>query len=166
VTADDHACLHAIVTQPGVRRYMFDDQIVPPERITELIQTSRSLFAKHGFGLWLARRRPSVVGQDLSPGGTHVIGFGAFWFFRDPPELELLYAVADDHIGKGYGREIARAIVRYGFETLQMSSIRASCDAVHADSRRLLEDIGFVFERQAVVGGLDTVFYELRRSVE
>lgn len=105
--------------------------------------------------MWLARRRPSRA---------EVVGFGAFWFFRDPPELELMFGLADEWCGHGYGREIARAIVEYGFDVLQMLAIRASTDAAHADSRRLLEDLGFARERQAVVTGLDTVFYELRRG--
>lgn len=144
--------LHAVFTQPGVRRFIFDDELIPPERTTEIIQTSVTLFAERGFGLWLARRRPT---DDL-------IGFGGFWFFRDPPALELLYGVGDEHLKNGYGREIARAIVTYGFETLKMPSIHASTDAAHADSRRLLDEMGFGFERQELVGGLDTVLYELR----
>jgi len=92
------------------------------------------------------------------------VGFGALWYFRDPPELELLYGVSDTHVKRGYGREIARAIVAYGFDTLQMPEIRASTDPAHGDSRRLLDDLGFTFERQAVVGGLDTVFYFKRRA--
>jgi [ribosomal protein S5]-alanine N-acetyltransferase len=108
--------------------------------------------------LWLARPRSEAAAT------TPPIGFGAFWHFRDPPELELLYGVADAHVKQGYGREIAHAVVEYGFTTLGMREIRASTDAAHAVSRRLLDALGFTFERQAVVGGLDTAFYSLRNS--
>jgi hypothetical protein len=46
-----------------------------------------------------------------------------------------------------------------------MSTIRASTDAAHAASRRLLEELGFELERQEVVAGLDTVFYSVSPSV-
>ena len=150
MTRVDQSTLHALFTQPGVRQFLFDDEIIPPEKTAEIIETSRGLFEERGYGLWLARH------------GAAAVGFGGFWHFRDPPERELLYGVADDRAGQGYGREIARAIVQYGVAALQMHEVRASTDAAHAASRRLLEEIGFRFERQAMVGALDTVFYVLR----
>jgi ribosomal-protein-alanine N-acetyltransferase len=45
-----------------------------------------------------------------------LIGFCGFWFFYDPPELQLLYGIAPDRWGKGLAAEIARAMIRYGFE--------------------------------------------------
>jgi [ribosomal protein S5]-alanine N-acetyltransferase len=149
----DHAELHALFTQPGVRRFVFDDQVLGPDAITDIIDRSVELFRTRRFGLWLARLNPAPSAA------TAPVGFGAFWYFRDPPELELLYGVADAEVGRGYGREIARAVVDYGFTRLAMAEVRASTDSAHMASRRLLEAIGFRFERQAVVGGLDTAFY-------
>jgi ribosomal-protein-alanine N-acetyltransferase len=156
VRPHDHATLHGMFIQPGVRRFVFDDEIVTLEQVTEIIQTSGDLFRTQQFGLWLARPSPASAAGDAP------IGFGALWHFRDPPELELLYGVADAEVGLGYGREIARAVIDYGFTTLHMPAIRASTDAAHVASRRLLEALDFSFDRQAVVGALDTVFYSLR----
>jgi RimJ/RimL family protein N-acetyltransferase len=153
VAEDDREALHAIFTQPGVRRFIFDDQAVPREQTDDIVRRSLALFAGRRFGLWLARR----------PAGA-LIGFGAFWYFREPPELELLYGVADEHVGAGFGREIAQAITDYGFTALEMTTIRASTDYAHARSRRLLETLGFEFERRAVIDGLDTVFYTATRD--
>jgi ribosomal-protein-alanine N-acetyltransferase len=152
VAPSDHAVLHAMFTEPGVRRVIFDDAIIPPEQTTEIIAKSEELFRTRAFGLWLAR--------DASV----VIGFGGLWYFREPPELELLYGVGDAHAERGYAREVARAVVTYAFADLGMTEIRASTDPSHARSRRLLEDLGFVEERRAIVGGLDTVFY--RKAVK
>jgi ribosomal-protein-alanine N-acetyltransferase len=152
VSSANHAGLHALFTQPGVRRFIFDEEIVPPEQTSEIISRSEELFRTRRFGLWLA----GLAGL--------AIGFGGFWYFRDPPDLELLYGVGDAHVKQGYGREIARAVVHYGFTTLEMPEIRASTDAAHAESRRLLQDLGFVVERQAVVGGLETVFFAYQRD--
>jgi len=156
VRPPDHAMLHAVFTQPGVRRFVFDNEIVSLEQVTEIIRTSGDLFRTQQFGLWLARRASESAARE-GP-----IGFGGLWYFRDPPELELLYGVADAELMQGYGREIARAIIDYGFTTLQMPEIRASTDAGHVASRRLLDALGFNFERLAVIGALDTAFYSLR----
>jgi ribosomal-protein-alanine N-acetyltransferase len=168
VTEGDHATLHGLFTQPGVRRVIFDDETIPPERTAEIIRTSERLFTTARHGLWLAAVKPGLAAafppetaEEFAP---EVVGFGALWYFREPPELELLYGLADAHVKKGYGREIARAIVEYGFSTLHLTEIRASTDPGHADSRRLLVDLGFTFERQAVVGGLETVFYWKRQD--
>ena len=158
VSPANHARLHGLFTQPGVRRVIFDDEIVSPDRTSDIIRTSEACFSDKGFGLWLATPKPSAP-EDADP-----IGFGALWYFRDPPELELLYGVGDSHVKQGFGREIARAIVEYGFNTLHMPEIRASTDPAHTDSRRLLDDLGFTCERQSVVLGLDTVFYSKRRD--
>ena len=149
VVPADHPALHALFTQPGVRRFIFDDEVLSTERTDEIIRTSQDLFGRENRGLWIAQLADSVT----------AVGFGAFWYFRDPPELELLYGVGDAYVKNGYGREIARAVLDYGFRVLQMPTIRASTDAAHADSQRLLDDLQFTFERRAVVGGLDTVFY-------
>ena len=166
----DRPRLHAIFTQPGVRRFLFDDEVLAPARTAEIVDTSVKLRAERGLGLWIAEASapsdpsapsPRSVGSAPSP---RSVGFGGFWFFREPPELELLYGVVDSEVGRGYGREIAGALVHYGFETLHMSSIRASCDSAHAASRRVLDALGFGLEREAIVGGLATVFYEGRKK--
>lgn len=149
VAPPDHRALHELFTQPGVRRVIFDDEIIPFAQTTDIISKSETLFAARQYGLWAA----------LTSAGQTTIGFGGLWLFRDPPELELLYGVGDAYRKRGYGREIARAVVRYGFDTLGLATIRASTHPTHIDSRRVLEDLGFVLERQAVVGGVDTVFY-------
>jgi RimJ/RimL family protein N-acetyltransferase len=148
----DHARLHAIVTQPGVRRFLFDDTISPPELVAEMIEKSRASFDARGFGLWMA------CADDA------ILGFCAFWFLREANDLELLYAVADEHVRRGYGREMARALVDYAFGALQWDVVRASTDAPNHASRRVLEDLGFTLTRQAIVDGLDTVFYERHRG--
>jgi ribosomal-protein-alanine N-acetyltransferase len=135
-----------------VRRFIFDGQTVPRARTQEIAERSVALFARHGFGLWLAR-------EAAAPASAAIVGFGAFWHFRDPPELELLYGVADDKVGRGYGVEIADAIVSHGFDVLHMPVIRASTDAANVPSQRVLDRLGFALERRGTVGGLDTLFY-------
>lgn len=164
VTAEDHVRLHAMFTLPGVRRYIFDDRIIPPEQTAEIVDTSIRLFAERGLGLWLASLAMPTIPSSPSLPLAASIGFGGFWFFREPPELELLYGIVDGEVGRGYGREIAQAIVGYGFGALNMPVIRASCDTAHTASRKLLEAIGFCVERQDRIAGLDTVFYELRKA--
>jgi ribosomal-protein-alanine N-acetyltransferase len=157
VAPADRPAVHEMFTEPGVRRIIFDDVILAPEQTAEIIGKSVSLFEASRFGLWLARTKASMPQSARA-----LVGFGGLWYFRDPPELELLYGVRDAQLKRGYGREIARALVGHAAGTLGMPELRASTHPSHADSRRVLDDLGFRFERHAVVGGLDTVFYTKR----
>lgn len=151
---EDASLLHALWTSPGVRRFLWDDETIPIERTMATIETSERLFADYGFGLWGAWARET-------PG---LVGFGGLWYFRDPPELELLYGVGEETWGRGYAGEIARAVIDFGFGPLDMPEIHASTDAANQQSVRVLEKLGFTLTRRAEVAGLDTVFYELSRS--
>ncbi len=148
LTPADLDVLHQLWTHPRVRKYLWDSEVILPEQTASVIKTSTGLFTEKGFGLW------GVTPQAAND----LIGFAGYWFFRDPPELELLYGIAADHWGRGLATEAARALVRYGFEQLDFT------DAPNVASVRVLEKAGLQFERRAVRGGLDTVYYRLRRE--
>lgn len=150
LAAGDTERLHEIFTAPGVRRYLWDDEIIPIERTRFVVEMSERMFRDERFGLW---------GAWLS-GSPTLMGFTGLWRFRDPPDLELLYGLAESHWGRGYATEIASAIVAYGFDALDMPVVRASTDVANAASTRVLDRLGFSLERRAVVGGLDTLFYQ------
>jgi RimJ/RimL family protein N-acetyltransferase len=154
INGADAQRLHDLWSSAGVRRFLWDGEIIPLTRTRAAIVQSEKMFREHGFGLW--GMRPD--------GSTELVGFGGLWPFRDPPELELLYGVAERLWGLGYATEIARSVIDYCFAWLDMLSIRASTDTANAASVRVLEKLGFRLTRREVVGGLDTVFYELRNE--
>ena len=141
--------LHTLWTSQGVRRYLWDGEVVSLERTRDTIERSEQLFRELGFGLWAARDTTTNV----------LSGFAGFWYFRDPPDLELLYAVADPLCGRGIATEIAAAVAHYGERTLGMEIIQASTDVANAPSIRVLEKLGFRRTHQATVNGLETVFF-------
>ena len=150
LTAGDAAELHALWTAPGVRRFLWDDEIIPLDRTVDAIRTSEALFDAHRFGLWAVRL------QRQAP----IAGFAGIWPFRDPPEFELLYGVAESYWGRGLAVEASQAVLDYCREALAMTIVRASTDAANTASVRVLNRLGFAPVRRAQVGGLDTLFYE------
>ncbi len=143
--------LHALWTSPGVRRFLFDDEVIPADRTREFLDRSESLFRDEGYGLWGARLH----------GRADLIGFSGLWHFRDSPEHELLFGIADPMVGRGFGTEIARAVVDHAFTELAFREVRASTDGENHASVRVLEKSSFRFDRRASVDGLDTLFYVL-----
>ena len=151
---DEMEDLHLLWTRPEVRRWLWDDQVIPPEQTDEVVAESGRLFGERGFGLWGVR----------DPASDALLGFGGFWHFRDPPELELVLGLAPEHQGRGLATEAGRALIGHAFATLGFAEVRGSTDAPNAPSVRLMERLGMAFERRETVAGLDTVFYHVLRG--
>jgi ribosomal-protein-alanine N-acetyltransferase len=153
LTLDDLDSIHALWTNPGVRRFLFDDQIISCEQAAAVINDSIARFETHGCGLWGARLR------EL----PELIGFCGFRFFHDPPQLQLLYGFHPDHWSKGFATEAARAMIRFAFEQAGLDFVIASADAPNLASLRVMERAGMRFDRRETVDELDAVYYRLDR---
>jgi ribosomal-protein-alanine N-acetyltransferase len=154
ISDSDFSELHSILTEPGVRRYLCDDVIIPESQTRDFISRSRELFAAEGGGLWGVRRKPE---PDL-------LGCVGFWHFHEPARLELLFAMSERVWRRGYAREAAQRMIEYGREQLGMRSILASTDTPNTASIGLLEKLGFVLTEQRMTKGLATSFFELREG--
>lgn len=152
IAPDDAEPLHGLWSSPRVRQFLWDNEPIPIATTRAAIEQSQRMFEERTFGLWGAW---SSASQDL-------IGFCGLWPFRDPPELELLYGVTERLWGQGYAVEVAQAVMAYCFDSLHMPVIRASTDVANIASVRVLEKLAFRFVRRSTVGGLPTVFYEMR----
>lgn len=135
LTVRDVDHLHALLIQPGVRRYLLDDEVIPRERTQAFIDLSLASFAENGYGLWGA----TMSGRD------ELIGFCGFWRFHEPPRLELLYGLGDAHCQQGFATEMAVAMLRYGFETLKFDRIEASTDAPNTASVAVMQRAGMTY---------------------
>ncbi|MCM3874073.1 MAG: GNAT family N-acetyltransferase [Pyrinomonadaceae bacterium] len=151
---DNVDALHRLWTEPEVRRYLWDDDIITRERVQSLVNVSLKSFEDHGFGLWAVLPRES----------ESVIGFCGFWFFHEPPKLELLYGISPAHWHKGLATEAARAMLNYGFTELSFDRIQASTDAANLASSKVMEKAGMSFWRREMTNGLDTVYFEISRA--
>lgn len=154
VDGSDVAALHQHWTDPGVRRYLWDDEVISREQVEDLVAQSARLFAKQGYGLWTIRDRDS----------DGPLGCGGYWEFHEPPQLELLLSLSPAHWGQGFAVEVCDLLLRYAFDELGFSEVKASTDAPNGASLRLIERLGFRDSHRAEVGGLDTLFFTLSRS--
>lgn len=57
----------------------------------------------------------------------------------DEKEAEIGWILLPEYRGKGYVTEMARELLRFGFEEMQMTRIIASCDSRNAASYRVME---------------------------
>jgi ribosomal-protein-alanine N-acetyltransferase len=148
------AALHALWTLAEVRRHLWDDRVVSLEETGEIIDRSEQLFTTRSFGLWSVRAR----------GLTPLIGFGGYWYFREPPDLELIIGLHPQWWHRGLATEVGRALMRHGFDVLAFAVIGGSADAANAASLRLMRRLGMQRQGRKTVAGLDTVFYAVSRD--
>lgn len=67
----------------------------------------------------------------------------------DEREADLGYILGREAWGRGYATEAARAMVRAGFEQLELERIYGICEVSHAASSRVLEKAGLRWVRTA-----------------
>jgi [ribosomal protein S5]-alanine N-acetyltransferase len=129
---DDLVALRDHWSEPAVRRYLWDGQVISSLQVDDAIVASAGLFERHGVGLWGIR----LIG---TPG---LIGCGGFWYFHEPPELELLLSLSRHHWGRGLAQEAAAALIDYAFDELEWTTVQASADAPNRRSLRLMRRLG------------------------
>ncbi|HEY7680110.1 MAG TPA: GNAT family N-acetyltransferase [Terriglobia bacterium] len=111
---------------------------------------------RYGFGMWVLREKTS--GELAGHAGLRFAEFDGW------PELDLGYSLRPEFWGKGLATEIASAVVSLGFEKLGSEHITAISLPTNIASRRVLEKIGFRYERDTVFRNLPHVLYRIQRA--
>lgn len=132
--ACDLEAFHHLNTDPAVRRYLFDDRIWS-------LEETRTILMAENLRLWAAAGR-GLFGVREGTGGA-LVGWIGFWYFHEPPVLEIGYALAPGVRGRGYATEAARGLMAWAAAVHGDREFRASTDAPNEDSLRVLAHLGF-----------------------
>lgn len=152
LSAKDLPVFVSINTHPHVRKFLWDDSIVPTETLVEILEKVESHFAKDNWGLW----------KIILSGSETVIGYAGLWPFFDEQQPQLLYALLPEYTGKGYATEASQLVIEYSFQALRFSRLIASMDKGNIDSVKVCERLGFRFVEEKTIEAKPTLFYELR----
>ena len=153
-TINDVDALHSLWTDPQVRKYLWDDEIITREQAEAVVNDTLECFETHGFGMWTVFLREEET----------LIGFCGFRFFGDPPEVEILYGIAPEYWGRGLATEAAGAMMRCGFEEHRFERIFAGADPPNAASFRVMEKTGMRFAKRLRINDQEAIYYELSRD--
>jgi len=92
-------------------------------------------------------KQPDPLGICLKEQPECVIGTaGCFWNSRLNRTMELGFALAESHWGKGITPEATRALLDHVFSAYDVERVQARCMIENAASRRVLEKLGMTFE--------------------
>ncbi len=78
-------------------------------------------------------------------------------------EVELGYRLCLKHWGNGYAEEAAAGVLRYGFVDLAMEKIIAFALPQNRPSVRILEKLGFQYQREFLHAGIPHRLYQMTR---
>lgn len=108
---------------------------------------------QHGFGLWVFCGKSDGI----------FIGRGALKKYRiDGGEVVgLAYAVVSDAWNQGFAMEMAEASLDVGFGQLGFPEIASWTLPVNLASQRVMDKLGFKYERDFTFAGLEHRFYRL-----
>lgn len=139
-TLADTDALFAIKSSRDVLRYAGKHPITDRAEIEEKILDYQAR-SREGTSIWWAFSK-----IEDGP-GSPLIGGGGFWrWTKEHYRAEIGYEMTPAEWGKGYMTEALRAVVRYGFEVMDLHSIEANVHPDNQASIRVLEKLGFVKE--------------------
>jgi len=150
----DLDALYALYRDPEIRKY-FPDGTRTREETKEELEWFLNGHPEHPqLGLWAAilKENGEFVGRaGLLP-----------WTIDGVLEIEVAYMIDKDHWRKGLGSEAAQAIVKYGFEKLNIPKIIALMDADHEATLRTASAAGLTYEKTIFMDGMESVVYSIK----
>jgi RimJ/RimL family protein N-acetyltransferase len=153
---DDLEDFFRMVSDPEVTRFTGGSVQTLEEAKKMLQERPMQDYRKYGYGRWAAVYKAS--GQ--------VIGFAGLKYLDDIGEVDLGYRFFKEYWGKGLATEAARALLAHGFGALGLKRILAFADSDNKASIRVLEKVGFKFDKLARYRDWDVAWYILSRTQE
>lgn len=127
--------------------------VATPAGVDAQIASMAAHWEEHGFGwyAWHDRATGALVARG-GPKRAHVAG-------RD--EVEIGWTVAPDRWNQGIATELGAASIAHAFGPLGLADVVSFTLVDNAASRRVMEKLGFVYERDTDYHGWPHVLYRL-----
>lgn len=135
----DTPALWPFVSQPDFPRFMNWDAHGSPEETQAFIAAMREARDKGTDIAFAILHEDTPVGMIGLHGITRLLR--AWWVDR----AEMGYWIGPPYQNRGFVTEVAREVMRFGFEVLGLHKITIGCVADNAPSRRVIEKLGFRF---------------------
>lgn len=139
-----HSDATTMATTGGVRT---------PQQTEQYLETNLEHWREHRFGLWIFRNQ--ATGEFVGRGGLRYVTV------EERREVEVAYTVHASFWGRGYATEMGRLSLnvapKHGLANLVAFTLPEN-----RRSRRVMEKIGFKYDREILHLGLTMVLYTQR----
>lgn len=153
---EDVDCMLEMETDPEVYKYLAPGRPFTREQVLQRMQKDMEAQPeREPFGTWIA----------VDSKTEEFIAWFMLMKFRSE-NYELGYVVRKKFWGQGYGSEIAKTLVDFGFEQ-GLDKIMAVTSTDHSVSGKLLTKIGFTFQGMTPVEGenIELRLFEIERPL-
>jgi RimJ/RimL family protein N-acetyltransferase len=137
-SAGDAEFIFRLLNSPKFIKYIGDRGVRSVDDARDFIENRyRQSYRDHGFGLYTVELKSN----------KELVGMCGFVRRETLPEPDIGFAFLPEHEGMGYGIESAAAVLKYGLDELRFTKVLAITTPDNAASGKLLDKLGFVFER-------------------
>ncbi len=143
--------LYRLLSDPDVVKYVGNGKPCSRAETETALASFGKHWKRHGFGRW------AIIGKDTQK----LIGYGGLRMLFETPEI--VYHLAKEYWRRGLATEMARAVLRYGFEEHDFERIVAIAMPENKASIRVMEKIGMSYEGTANYYNIDVVQYAISR---
>lgn len=91
-------------------------------------------------------KQVSPWGIECKENGKFIGTIDFVWWQPNNKTAEIGYVISKDYWRKGLTSEVAKEIIKFGFEKMDLVRIQARCDVENIGSARVMEKAGMSFE--------------------
>nr|WP_305119130.1 GNAT family N-acetyltransferase [Tahibacter harae] len=156
LTVDDAPAYLPLVSEPRILAQVHEHPLTDLEQVRQrLRERLHAEYASHGYG------RLAVI--DKSDG--RLVGWCGLKYVDELGETDIGYRFLPDCWGRGYASEAGAAVLRHGFETLELARIIGLVLPGNAASAQVLRKLGLRYERRLHLArvGAEADLYALQR---
>jgi RimJ/RimL family protein N-acetyltransferase len=140
----DAGFIFELLNTPKFLKYIGDRGVRSVGEAAEFIEARyRQMYLDHGYGLYTV-----VLKEDGIPAlACEQIGVCGFVKRENLPHADLGFAFLPQFERRGYGFESAKGVMTYGRTTLGLTTVLAITSLDNDASGKLLEKLGFEFDK-------------------
>lgn len=138
-------------SDPEVQKYTGEALVESIEEMEKRITARLKDYKKFGYGRWAAFLKD----------GMQFIGWAGLAYLPEFDETDLGYRFLPKYWGQGLATEASEAILKYGFDELNLKRIIAIAMKDNISSIKVMQKVGMAFDKYAPYdpGGEDVVWY-------
>lgn len=146
ISEDDAEFILVLLNEPSFITNIGDKQVRTIKDALHYITTGpQQIYKDFGFALHIVCLKHSNI----------PIGMCGLLKRATLPEPDIGFAFLEQYSGKGYGYESAKAVLDYEVQDKQLKTVLAITAINNPGSRALLLKLGFVFDKQVQLEGMD-----------
>ena len=144
--SDCNDMLRYWVSDPEIQSLYSEPVYTNEQEVTELLNKYMESCCESSYYRW------AIITKDT----MECIGQIAFFLVSDQNHFaEIEYCIGSDFQNKGLATEATRAVIKYGFENINLHKVQICHKSLNMQSKRVIEKCGLTFE-----GTLRDFFYQ------